>query len=75
MSRTKEEEKARQASFKTYELQDKLPSVPVPELLPAMEKYLRSLRPLLNASDFIKTQVSPPNRSSLCFVLLMRHNS
>lgn len=42
---------------KTFDFQDKLPSVPVPELVPAMDKYLRSLRPVVSPSEFQRTQV------------------
>lgn len=41
---------------KTFELQDKLPSLPVPPLAQTCENYLDSVKPLLTREEFLHTQ-------------------
>ncbi|KAK2562197.1 Peroxisomal carnitine O-octanoyltransferase [Acropora cervicornis] len=41
---------------KTYDIQDKLPSLPVPPLAQTCEKYLDSVKPHLTREEFLRTQ-------------------
>ncbi|XP_020625298.1 peroxisomal carnitine O-octanoyltransferase-like isoform X3 [Orbicella faveolata] len=41
---------------KTFQLQDKLPSLPVPSLAQTCEKYLDSVKPHLTREEFLQTQ-------------------
>lgn len=41
---------------KTYDIQDKLPSLPVPPLPQTCEKYLDSVKPHLTREEFLRTQ-------------------
>ena len=40
---------------KTFSFQEALPPLPVPSLRETCERYLRSVRPLLNDADFART--------------------
>lgn len=44
----------------TYKYQASLPRLPIPELDSSLNKYLLSVKPLLNASDYATTSGSPP---------------
>lgn len=47
---------ASQRKYRTYELQKRLPRLPVPELDRTIAKYLKSVEPLLTAEDLEKSR-------------------
>jgi hypothetical protein len=48
--------KVERPKFKTLEFQDKLPKLPVAPLHKSIEKYLKTVRPLVNDKEFEHTK-------------------
>ena len=42
---------------KTFEFEDNLPSLPLPELNETLNMYLESLRPFLDSNEFTKVEI------------------
>lgn len=52
----KRESEAKKHSIRTFNLDDTLPSLPLPDIDSTLDKYLESVRPFTDEIDYLKTK-------------------